>query len=107
MIVAAHSNTWIVGSNPTRGMDICVFTVFVLSCVGDGLATGLSPVQESYRLSTSYIISELILNGNRPDSLIYRRRKRRRRIIIRRRRRRRRRRMLGSTFINRERIFRR
>jgi hypothetical protein len=29
------------GSNPTEGMDVCT----VLSCVGSGLATGLSPVQ--------------------------------------------------------------
>jgi hypothetical protein len=26
-----------VGSNPTRGMDVCVYSVFVL---GSGLATG-------------------------------------------------------------------
>jgi hypothetical protein len=29
-----------VGSNPARGMDVCVYSVFVLSCVGSGLATG-------------------------------------------------------------------
>jgi hypothetical protein len=36
-----------VGSNPTRGMDVCVdvFCVYVLLCVGNGLATGLFPVQ--------------------------------------------------------------
>jgi hypothetical protein len=33
------------GSNPTRDIDICVSSVFVLSCVGSGLATGLIPVQ--------------------------------------------------------------
>jgi hypothetical protein len=45
--VFASSNTGIAGSNPTRGMDICVclFRVFVLR-VGSGLATGWSPVQE-------------------------------------------------------------
>jgi hypothetical protein len=37
----APSNNGIVGSNPTRGMDVCVR----LFCVGSGLATGLSPVQ--------------------------------------------------------------
>jgi hypothetical protein len=33
--VFAHSNTWIVGSNSTQGMDVCVrvYFVFVLSCV--------------------------------------------------------------------------
>jgi hypothetical protein len=29
-----------VGSNPARGMDVCVYSVFVLSCVSSGLATG-------------------------------------------------------------------
>jgi mannitol-specific phosphotransferase system IIBC component len=39
------------------------------------------PYEESYRLSIIFIISELILNGNRPESLIRqgRRRKRKRR----------------------------
>jgi hypothetical protein len=34
--------TGIVGSNPTHGMDVCVrlFCVFVVLCVGSGLATG-------------------------------------------------------------------
>jgi formate hydrogenlyase subunit 3/multisubunit Na+/H+ antiporter MnhD subunit len=40
-----RSNTGVVGSNPTRGMDVCVYSVFVLACVGSGLATGWSPVQ--------------------------------------------------------------
>jgi hypothetical protein len=45
--VFAHSNTGIVDSNPTGGMDICVrlFCVFVVLCVGRGLATCWSPVQ--------------------------------------------------------------
>jgi hypothetical protein len=54
--VAAQSKTWnvlarlttgVVGSNPTRGMDVCVrlFCVCVLLCVGSGLVTGWSPVQ--------------------------------------------------------------
>jgi hypothetical protein len=30
------------GSNPTQGMGVCVYSVFVL---GSGLATGSSPVQ--------------------------------------------------------------
>jgi hypothetical protein len=40
--VFARSNTGIVGSNPTRRMDVCVYSVFVL---GSGLATGWSLVQ--------------------------------------------------------------
>jgi hypothetical protein len=35
--VFARSNAGIVGSNPTRGMHVCVYSVFVL---GSGLATG-------------------------------------------------------------------
>jgi hypothetical protein len=40
--VFACSNTEIVGSNHTRGMDVCVhlFCVCVVLCVGNGLATG-------------------------------------------------------------------
>jgi hypothetical protein len=38
-------NTEIVGSNPTQGMDVCVYTKFVLSYVGRDLATGWSPFQ--------------------------------------------------------------
>jgi hypothetical protein len=34
---SAHSSTGIVGSNPTKGMDVCVYCVFVL---GSGLAMG-------------------------------------------------------------------
>jgi hypothetical protein len=41
------SKTRIVGSNPTRGMDVCVrlLCVYVVLGVGSGLATGWSPVQ--------------------------------------------------------------
>jgi hypothetical protein len=43
----ARSNAGIVGSNPTRGMDVCVrlFCVCAVLCVGSGLTTGWSPVQ--------------------------------------------------------------
>jgi hypothetical protein len=46
-IVFARSNAGIVGSNPTRCLDICVFLFFVcvVLCVGSGLSTGWSPVQ--------------------------------------------------------------
>jgi hypothetical protein len=38
--VFGRLNTEIVGSNPNRGMDVCLrFSLFV-SCVGSGLATG-------------------------------------------------------------------
>jgi hypothetical protein len=40
--VFVRSNTGIVGSNPTRGIDVCVYSVFVL---GSGLATDWSLVQ--------------------------------------------------------------
>jgi hypothetical protein len=40
--VFARSNAGIVDSKPTRGMDVCVYSVFVL---GSGLATGYSLVQ--------------------------------------------------------------
>jgi hypothetical protein len=46
------------------------FSVLVLFCVGSGLATGLSPSKMSCQPSVSFIISAIILNGNRPESLI-------------------------------------
>jgi hypothetical protein len=44
--VSAPSNAGIVGSNPARGMDVCVriFCACVVLCVGSSLATGWSPV---------------------------------------------------------------
>jgi hypothetical protein len=46
--VFALSNSGIMGSNPTRGMDVCLslFRVCVVLCIGRGLATGRSPVQK-------------------------------------------------------------
>jgi hypothetical protein len=43
--VFAGSNTGIVGSNTTRGMDVCLrlFCVCVVLCVDMGLATGWIP----------------------------------------------------------------
>jgi hypothetical protein len=43
----ARPNAGIVGSNPIQGVDVCVcvYSVFVLSCVVSGLATGWSLVQ--------------------------------------------------------------
>jgi hypothetical protein len=47
--VFARSNAGIVGSNPTRGMDVCVclfcVCVCVVLCIGTGLATCWSSVQ--------------------------------------------------------------
>jgi hypothetical protein len=50
--VSARSNTDIVGSNPTRGMDVfvCLFCDCVAQCVGSSLKTGCSQQNESYRL---------------------------------------------------------
>jgi hypothetical protein len=46
------------GSNPIQGMDVCrVYSVFVLPCVGSGLARGRSPVQGV--LPTVYKIKKL------------------------------------------------
>jgi hypothetical protein len=57
--VFARSNTGIVGSNRTPGIHVCVllFCVCVILCVGSGLATGWSPVQEV--LPTVYRITKL------------------------------------------------
>ena len=47
------SNSGIVGFNPTKGRDICVF----VSCVGTGLAMG--SIERSYQL--------LLLNRYEPE----------------------------------------
>jgi hypothetical protein len=49
--VSARWNTGIVGSNPTRGMDVCVrlLHVRVFLCIGRGVATAHAPSKESYR----------------------------------------------------------
>jgi hypothetical protein len=59
--VAARSKTWVcgrlvarsAGSNPARGMDVCLLCLYVvLFCVGRGLCEGLiTRPGESYRLS--------------------------------------------------------
>lgn len=41
------SNIGILDSKSTRSIDVRVFSIFVLSCLGRGLATGRSPVQKS------------------------------------------------------------
>jgi hypothetical protein len=50
-------------------MSLRVYSVFVLSCVGNRLATGLIPRPRGpdvYEIQ----VSELILNGNRPEGLM-------------------------------------
>jgi hypothetical protein len=38
--VFASTNTGILGSNPTRSIDVCDYSVFVLSCVDIDFVTG-------------------------------------------------------------------
>jgi hypothetical protein len=65
--VFARSETWIVGSNPTQGMDVWCFCAFfcvcVVLCLGRGLATGWSPVQgvlPSVKWSRNWEISPML-----------------------------------------------
>jgi hypothetical protein len=78
--VFARSNTGIMGSNPTQGMDMCVYSVFVLGSI---LATGWSPSKESYRLSeVKPSVSRMFCTsseGNRNRVIIRRNKKRHRR----------------------------
>jgi hypothetical protein len=48
----ASSNTAIVGSNPTEGIDVCVVCVYSVCvlCAGRGLEIGWSPSKETYRM---------------------------------------------------------
>jgi hypothetical protein len=48
----AFSNTGVVGSNPTLGMDVCMrlLCLCIVLCVGSGLAMAVPPSKESYRL---------------------------------------------------------
>jgi hypothetical protein len=57
--VVARSNAGVLGSNPTRGIDVCmcVYSVCVVLCVGNGLATEWSPFQGV--LPTLYRIKKL------------------------------------------------
>jgi hypothetical protein len=70
--VFGHSNTGILGSNPTQGMDVCPrFSVLVFSCIGRGLALAYHPSKNSYQLS-KYIhkfqkISSKLEQSKRPN----------------------------------------
>jgi hypothetical protein len=55
------------GSNPTKGMDICFYSVFVFSCVCSGLALDWSPIQGV--LPTVYKIKKLKWNEVFHDAL--------------------------------------
>jgi hypothetical protein len=39
-LFCSRSKTGVLNSNPIRGIDVCVYSVFVSSCVGSGLAVG-------------------------------------------------------------------
>jgi hypothetical protein len=43
----ARSNSGTVGSNPTQGMDVCVFILFVVLRAGNGPCDGLIPCPRS------------------------------------------------------------
>jgi hypothetical protein len=57
LTVFACSNTGVAGSNPTRGTDVYVYSVFLLSCVSSDLEGGSSPAQGD--LPTVYMIKKL------------------------------------------------
>jgi hypothetical protein len=67
----ARSKTGIVGSNSTRDMDVCVrcLCVCVILCVGSGLATGWSLIQQVPLYVCKIHSSGFILNGNEPEGL--------------------------------------
>jgi hypothetical protein len=48
--VFARSNAGIVGLNPTQGMEVWDYSVFVLSYVGNGVGQANPLSEESYRL---------------------------------------------------------
>jgi hypothetical protein len=55
----------------------CAYSVLVLSIVGScGLRRAGPPPKESYRLSTRFTVSTLILNGHRSEGLILQGRRR-------------------------------
>jgi hypothetical protein len=66
--IFSRLNTGIVGSNPTRGMDVYVSSVLVLSCVGSAPAKAWSPVHGALPTVDKIHILGLMLNGNRLES---------------------------------------
>jgi hypothetical protein len=71
--VCSRSNPVIVGSNPTRCMNVCLrlFCIYVVMS-RQRPSMGLIPVQGVLPTIYKIKISELFLNGNRPESLIHR-----------------------------------
>jgi hypothetical protein len=71
--MAARSNTGIVGSNPAQSMEVCVYTVFLLSCVCSGLGIGRSPVQgvllTVYKIQISKLINFEWAQAREPNLL--------------------------------------
>jgi hypothetical protein len=65
--VFARSNTGIMGSNPTHGIDVCVRLVCVVLCIGRGRATDRSVKGV---LSTMYGLRNWE-NGQGPKGCIY------------------------------------
>jgi hypothetical protein len=68
--VGAPSEAWnvfvrldngMLGSNPTRGKNVCFSSVFVLFSVGRGLQTAWSPMERD--LPTAYNILKFIINS--------------------------------------------
>jgi hypothetical protein len=62
-IAVGSSNTRIVGSQPTRGMDVSVCLVFVLSCVGRGLAMGCSLGHGNLKLPVRLAVTQATVNA--------------------------------------------
>jgi hypothetical protein len=67
-IESANFVARIAGSNPARGMDICLLCLYVLlSCVGRGLCDGLiTRPDESYRVSNCVWLRNLKGGGQGP-----------------------------------------
>jgi hypothetical protein len=65
-IVFSYSNTRVVGSNPARGMDVCL----CFFCVGSSLVTGWSPVKGVPPTVCNIHSFRFTLNRERPESLI-------------------------------------
>jgi hypothetical protein len=60
----------IVGSNPTRDIEICLLFP-VMSCVGSERPCDGLIYRATYQLSEQFITSEVTLNGERPVGLLH------------------------------------
>jgi hypothetical protein len=59
----AHTNTWVVGSNPSR-----IINVYVVLCVGRGLSTSSLPSKQYYRPAALVPYSNNNNNNNSLDA---------------------------------------